>query len=262
MDSVKRLHDRVLSAGEPFISDWPLVRDPLPCVLLTAGYLFFVKVIGPALMRNRQPFELKTAMMLHNIFLVILNLFVCVGSGLLGWFHPESYTTCFLFGRKRPFDEALLTYVYYISKYIDWIDTVFLVLRRKDRHVSLLHLYHHASMPLATWLFVKLSPGGHVSFSGFLNAFIHVVMYSYFFLASLGPQMKPYLGWKKYLTQMQMIQFAIIFVHSAQWLFRPCGHPMILTYILCANSFFLFALFANFYIQTYKRESRDDKKAN
>ena len=35
-------------------------------------------------------------------------------------------------------------------------------------------------------------------------------MYSYYLLASLGPRMRPYLWWKRYLTQLQLTQFAII----------------------------------------------------
>ena len=256
MDSLKALHERILSAGEPFVQDWPLTRDPVPIVALTIVYLTFVKWIGPALMRDRKPLTLKTPMALHNLFLISLNAWVCFTEGQLAWFHRESYTKCFLFGTKAPLQEALVAYVYYISKYIDWIDTIILVARKKERHISILHLYHHASMPLATWIFVKLSPGGHITYSGFINAFVHVIMYSYFFLASLGPHMQPYLGWKKYLTQLQMIQFATVFVHSVQWLFKPCGHPMILTYILCANSLFFFALFSNFYVQTYRRQAK------
>ena len=37
-------------------------------------------------------------------------------------------------------------------------------------------------------------------------------MYSYYFLASLGPRVRPYLWWKRYLTQLQLAQFAFIVV--------------------------------------------------
>lgn len=38
-----------------------------------------------------------------------------------------------------------------------------------------------------------------------LNSFIHVVMYTYYGLAGLGPHMQKYLWWKKYLTWMQLV---------------------------------------------------------
>ena len=38
-----------------------------------------------------------------------------------------------------------------------------------------------------------------------LNSFIHLVMYSYYGLAALGPKYQKYLWWKKYMTKMQIV---------------------------------------------------------
>ena len=40
---------------------------------------------------------------------------------------------------------------------------------------------------------------------GFLNSFVHVIMYSYYLLAALGPQVQKYLWWKKYITKLQLV---------------------------------------------------------
>ena len=40
-----------------------------------------------------------------------------------------------------------------------------------------------------------------------MNSFIHVVMYTYYGLASLGPEVQKYLWWKKYLTKLQLVCF-------------------------------------------------------
>merc|ERR1712037_726826 len=61
-------------------------------------------------------------------------------------------------------------------------------------------------MGLVRWL-----PNGHETFGGGLNCLVHVIMYGYYFLAALGPHMRPYLWWKKYLTTFQMIQFVCSF---------------------------------------------------
>lgn len=47
--------------------------------------------------------------------------------------------------------------------------------------------------------------GGHGTFFGLLNTFVHIVMYSYYALAALGPQVQRYLWWKKYITVLQMV---------------------------------------------------------
>jgi elongation of very long chain fatty acids protein 4 len=38
-----------------------------------------------------------------------------------------------------------------------------------------------------------------------VNSFIHIVMYTYYGLAAMGPHMQKYLWWKKYLTMMQIV---------------------------------------------------------
>lgn len=57
--------------------------------------------------------------------------------------------------------------------------------------------------------------GGHSTFFGLLNTFVHIVMYFYYFLTALGPQVQKYLWWKKYLTTLQMVSY----VSSAFFLF-------------------------------------------
>ena len=46
--------------------------------------------------------------------------------------------------------------------------------------------------------------GGHESFGALFNTFIHVVMYTYYGLAAMGPSVQPYLWWKRYLTKLQV----------------------------------------------------------
>ena len=57
------------------------------------------------------------------------------------------------------------------------------------------------------------APGGASWLGCALNCFVHCVMYGYYFLAGLGPAVRRYLWWKRYLTQLQMIQFSIILIH-------------------------------------------------
>jgi len=38
-----------------------------------------------------------------------------------------------------------------------------------------------------------------------INSFVHVVMYAYYALASLGPPAHKYLCWKKHLTRLQLV---------------------------------------------------------
>ena len=113
---------------------------------------------------------------------------------------------------------------YFISKFAEFFDTVgppqspntkismhssfqfFFVLRKKNDHISTLHVIHHGVMPMSVWFGVKFTPGGHSTFFGFLNTFVHIIMYTYYLVAALGPQYQKYLWWKKYLTTIQMVK--------------------------------------------------------
>lgn len=87
----------------------------------------------------------------------------------------------------------------------------------------------------------------------FINSFIHMVMYSYYGLASLGPQMQKYLWWKRYITQIQLVQFVTVFLWYVFVYFKHEG--LSTGYLWCnlGNATFLFVLFSNFYIQSYRQ---------
>lgn len=56
------------------IEHYPLNGPPLVMVGIVATYLLFIKKIGPKMMENRQPFELKGIMMIYNLLQVVANL--------------------------------------------------------------------------------------------------------------------------------------------------------------------------------------------
>jgi elongation of very long chain fatty acids protein 4 len=46
--------------------------------------------------------------------------------------------------------------------------------------------------------------------------------------------MQPYLWWKKYLTQLQLLQFIVVFIHSLIPLFTDCDYPTVRIFLLCS----------------------------
>ncbi len=90
------------------------------------------------------------------------------------------------------------------------------VARKKFSHVSLLHVVHHGIMPLSVWPGLKFMPGGHASFFGLLNTFVHIFMYAYYMLSAMGPKYQKYVWWKQHMTTLQMVQFVGIMVHAFQ----------------------------------------------
>lgn len=61
-----------------------------------------------------------------------------------------------------PFVLQIINYVWLhmFSKFIELFDTVFIVIRKKDRQLSFLHVYHHSSVLVYWWVYLKWVPSG------------------------------------------------------------------------------------------------------
>ncbi|KAG7302751.1 hypothetical protein JYU34_012713 [Plutella xylostella] len=197
-----------------------------------AMYLLFVLKIGPNVMKHRMPLELSSVLPVYNAVQVGLSAYLAYRILTHIWF-------------------------YFIAKVTELLDTVFIILRKKEKQVSFLHIYHHSLMMLGSWAFLKYAPSENVIFSGFLNCVVHVVMYSYYGLAALGPRVAPYLWWKKYITTFQIIQFVTLAVHfPASLLLTACPPPRAVGVFITMNLLFFMYLFGDFYRKCYSGKRR------
>lgn len=104
-----------------------------------------------------------------------------------------------------------LLWNYYILKYIDLLDTVFFILKKSERQVTFLHVYHHAGVVMLSFVVVKFLGGGHSAYLAFINSLVHTVMYFYYFL-SVKDKKYVSVRWKKVITQLQLVKdYAMIF---------------------------------------------------
>lgn len=94
---------------------------------------------------------------------------------------------------------------YYFSKLLEFCDTFFFILRKKDKQLTFLHVYHHSTIFSLWWIGIKYVPSGSTFFPAMVNSSIHVLMYTYYGLSALGPSIAKYLWWKKYLTMLQLV---------------------------------------------------------
>lgn len=247
--------------GDPRTKDWFLMSSPVPTILICLTYVYIVKVLGPKLMANRKPFVLREVLIVYNLFQVIFSAWLFYEAMMGGWWSEYSL-------RCQPVDHSTgpkamrmvhLCWWYYFSKFTEFFDTFFFVMRKKQNQVSTLHVIHHGVMPMSVWFGVKFTPGGHSTFFGLLNTFVHIVMYAYYFLAALGPHMTKYLWWKKYLTTLQLIQFVAIMVHAFQLLFIDCNFPKAFVWWIGMHAVMFFFLFKNFYNEQYKKPQKKSK---
>lgn len=131
------------------------------------------------------------------------------------------------------------------------------VARKKFSHVSLLHVVHHGLMPLSVWPGLRWVPGGHATFFGFMNTVVHFFMYIYYLMAALGPEYQKYIWWKRHMTNLQMVQFILIFAHGVQLLFYDdCDFPKEFGYFIASHALLFFILFSQFYFFEYLRKDK------
>ena len=50
-----------------------------------------------------------------------------------------------------------LSWWFYLSKFIDFLDSIFFLLRGKTSHLSLLHVLHHSTLPAFSWFGPKFA---------------------------------------------------------------------------------------------------------
>ncbi|RWS27699.1 elongation of very long chain fatty acids protein-like protein [Leptotrombidium deliense] len=241
--------------GAPRVSNLPLIHGgPWKVCAIVGLYLYFVNVLGPQFMKNRPAYDLRIYMLLYNSFLVGFNgvgFFIGLWVTDYGW----KAIDCTRYD-PNPTDikESLYMYfgwLYFISKLADFIDTAFFILRKKESHVTFLHVFHHSVMPLIGYFGLKIHPGPYCAFMPLLNVFVHAVMYFYYALSAAGPSMKKHLWWKKQITQIQMVQFSLTLIHSINGLQSKCQWPKWLAVCEGLHAVIFIVMFSAFYKQAY-----------
>lgn len=239
--------------ADPRSKDWLLVSSPWPLLAIIILYLLLLR-FGPKFMANRKPFDLKGVMVVYNLLVVVLSVYMFKELVITVWLNPKFNHFCALVDSSD--DElslrlAKVIWWYFFSKPLELLDTVIFVLRKKSRQVTFLHVYHHVSMPLLWWLGVRYAPGGESYFAAAMNSLVHAVMYSYYLLSALGPQVQPYLWWKKYLTTLQLVQFFVVLARVSFTLANGCRYPRGFQTALFFYMLSLIVLFSNFFYRTY-----------
>lgn len=147
-------------AGDRRVSGFFLMSNPYPTVACCMLYFFAVRA-GVAFMRKRPALELRSCLLVYNCLLVAVSTWIFVDGGRFGWFGRYSYTCaeCDLQDNEVNQRMVNIVHVYYLSKFVEMMDTLFFVLRKKNELLTPLHLIHHGLLPLSCWFTVKYVPG-------------------------------------------------------------------------------------------------------
>lgn len=216
-----------------------------PPLCVTSAYVASC-YYGPVWMASRNPFTLRNVILVYNSWQIVFNFISVLIIVQEVWKNNLN-----LFGNKH-YDHPTLNMVirgHYLNKYVELLDTAFIVLRKKEAQLSFLHMYHHTLL-IWSW-FLNFYIGGCIDgfFGAAVNSSVHVIMYSYYTLTSLGYKCP----WKRYITKVQLGQFVACAIHAIQQARLGVCHPVLVTTELWVMTS-LFGLFIHFYKQSYSKK--------
>ncbi|KAI5643773.1 GNS1/SUR4 family domain-containing protein [Phthorimaea operculella] len=242
------------------VDSWFMMASPVPLLAVVVVYLILIR-IGPRIMKNRPPMKLHQLLAYYNAFQVLLATFICYKVFKLNPFRDGIiYAGCRYPSITQNITLLEVGWWYFFAKFTELLDTVFFVLRKKEKQITFLHVYHHVIMVLYSWSYLKFAAGGEGAILALLNSIVHVVMYTYYLLSGLGPRFQKYLWWKKYVTKMQLFQFVLMLSYCAWTHFSPrCQFSVGFTYFISGNVLIFLILFLNFYFKSYKKQKAEKK---
>lgn len=232
------------------------VSLPSACavVLMYLAFTFF----GSRMMSHKEPFNLASMKRIYNIAQI------CICSATFCRLLPFFVSSELSYGIGLPDSEVIefWVFVYYCCKIMDLGDTVFMVLEKKSRQLTVLHVWHHASIiPLFAFYLSTGKGAGSVSTLPLLNSLIHVLMYGHYLFVTLAPHIRPW--WKPVLTFSQICQHVILMVYmTLNWLYGRSDDitpGVFIAGMLWGLS--ILGLFANFYVQQYMRGNQSKTKS-
>ena len=220
----------------------------------TFASIYVVVIFGlKYFMRDREAFQLRTALIVWNFILAAYSIASTIRM------MSESFYTLYKYGWEYSVcsptiyfgDTAIWSFIFAASKVYELGDTVFIVLRKQP--LIFLHWYHHITVLIFSW---KTYAGFYAPGRWFasVNSIVHAFMYSYYFLRAMRYRLPR--SFSMFVTSIQLSQMAFgIYVNmTAKWVMDR-GDSCHMTYedinlaLLMYASYFL--LFGQFFYNAY-----------
>ena len=186
----------------------------------------------------------KVFLILYNLTNSFSNLYIVLG---LQTYILNNHLG---FNFKLNDDVKYFIYLHYLTKYMDFVDTIIMILKHNWHQVHLLQLFHHSTIGVIwSWVYYTTPDiSATVAFGAFVNSFIHFLMYLHYFVTCIGIK-NPL---KKYMTILQMFQFFICLLHSL-YIIIMIPELYIFAYV---QTFYMISMLVLFKIYVYKKNKK------
>jgi len=164
------------------------------------------------LQKDYQPFNINFITIPHNLIMCIYSLYAFVGTLSVMIDNNNTAPRSTLVCDPQKLQQRGMDYwfyTFYLSKYVEYFDTIFLIIKDKGimppaNSQYFLHIYHHAVTAAIVWACMHFQFS--TSWTGPLtNSFVHILMYGYYFLTEANLIDRRLGG--KFITPIQLIQF-------------------------------------------------------
>ncbi|XP_043602008.1 elongation of very long chain fatty acids protein 6-like [Bombus pyrosoma] len=219
---------------------------------------------GKYYMSSRPKFDLKRPLALWSGLLAVFSIIGFCRTAPEMFFtlrhHGFYYSICKPSHLLQDHVSGFWTWVFVLSKVLEFGDTIFIVLRKQP--LIFLHFYHHLTVVLFSW-FTYVETTAATRWYVVMNYFVHSWMYSYYALKAM--QYKVPKDIAMMITTMQLVQMVIgcVATIAAYYYRESCGLEC---YITRKNFIFGFAiyfsyliLFGKFFFESYLSDKRKNK---
>lgn len=264
-----------LSDGAPVLTytkDW-FLADADQAFGICAVYLAFVIFGGLFMKAKKEPINCKSWQFAYNLTQMVICAYMTIEAALQAKRNGYTLAPCNTLNKTSP-PMANVLWLFYVSKVLDFADTVFIIFGQKWKQLSFLHVYHHCTIFLIYWMNLRLNYDGDIYLTIVLNGAVHFVMYTYYFVAlhTTKSGEKVEIWWKKYLTLFQLIQFLTMNAQALHLLgfldmvpalgVKTCtkgpSRSVTLLYLVYIQT--LFWLFVKFFVSSYLGGSKKGSK--
>lgn len=268
-ETMDKIGDAILNWADPdkvalgYTEGWAFVdfRTAGTIALAYLAFVFFGSIVMKAGMTAMDPYPIK---FVYNVSQIFLCAYMTIEAFFLAYRNGYTAMPCNDVSTTDP-PLANLLWLFYVSKIWDFWDTFFIVIGKKWRQLSFLHVYHHFTIFLFYWLNANVMYDGDIYLTILLNGFIHTVMYTYYFICmhtkvpETGKSLR--IWWKSSLTMMQLIQFVTMMSQASYLLLTKCdsGVNLRVTAAYLVYILSLFGLFAQFFVQSYGSKKSSKK---
>lgn len=149
--------------------DYLIIKQPY--IMYSSIMYYLITIFLFSLVKNNYDLNfknIKTLLFCHNVVSILSSIYIF--TGILYEITTNDY---YIIGNNLTENQVNLSHyiwVFHLTKYYEFMDTIIMILRRSFRQITFLHVYHHVSVVIYTWLVLYNHPGGDYYLGPLINS--------------------------------------------------------------------------------------------